>query len=168
MALHKIKEFYPEEINLSENDIIEIARSGGLIGIELDQRIIGYNQQNKGKRFERWFKNAFNRDTKQNLLWAEPVWNNLIHIAETCHKNGLDPWKHICLGSDYDGIINPLNEYRTVSELDELYAALAEMLHDYWDLGNTIIPKNTGGDPNDIIYQFAYKNLIEFIKTNFR
>jgi len=161
-------EYYNEEINLNERDILEIAASGGIMGLEIDQRIMGYNEQNKSKRFDRWFRNAFRSDRRQNEMWAEPVWNNMMHIAETCFLNGHDPWKHICLGSDYDGIINPLNEYRTVSQTDELLKCLQHFLEDYWRLNQTIIPKNSGGEPSDVIYRIAYKNVVEFAMNNFK
>lgn len=160
--------FYKEEINLSKTDIVEIAKSGGLIGLEMDQRVMGYDAQHKGRRFDRWYRNAFRRDTRQNELWAEPIWNNMMEVAETCYKAGSDPWKHICIGSDYDGIINPLNEYRTVSETDELLTCLHDFLADYWSLKRTVIPKNTGGNPSDIIYQIGYKNTVNFVKEHFK
>ena len=156
------------ELNLTNEDIVEIARSGGIMGLELDQRVMGYNEENKGRRFDRWVRNAFRRDQKQNEMWAEPIWNNLMDIAETCYKNGLDPWKHICIGSDYDGIINPLNEYRTVSQINELMTCLQDFLTDYWSLKQPVIPKNTGGNPSDIIYQLAYKNTVNFVKQHFK
>ena len=162
------QKYYPFEINLSENDIREIVSSRGMIGIEIDQRILGYNLS-KG-RFTKWFKNIFKKDQKQNMMWAKCYWDNLIHIAEVSYAAGLkeNPWQYISIGSDFDGIINPLNEFRTIDRLDDLLASLQEYLRLYWSEPNPVIPVNCGGAPSDVVYLIGYKNLVMFTQEHFK
>jgi len=162
------QKYYSFEINLSDNDIREIVESKGIIGLEVDQRILGYNLS-KG-RFKKWFSNIFKQDHKQNLSWAKCYWDNLIYIAEVSYEAGLksDPWQCICMGCDFDGIINPLNEFRTIDRLDDLLLAIQEYLRSYWAESNPKIPVNTGGTPSDVIYNIGYKNLLSFTQKHFR
>ncbi|RYY08670.1 MAG: hypothetical protein EOO04_39660, partial [Chitinophagaceae bacterium] len=162
------QKYYKFEINLSENDIVEIAKSNGIIGLEIDQRILGYNEA--GNRFKKWVKNIFKKDSKQKLGWAEVYWANLLCIAETCYLAGFkdDPWKFISIGSDFDGVINPLNEFRTIDKLDDLINSLQEHLRNYWQGPSPVIPANCGGAPSDVMYNVGYKNLICFTDAYFR
>ncbi|MET0298458.1 MAG: membrane dipeptidase [Flavitalea sp.] len=161
------KKYYDFEINLDEEDIAEIYASNGIIGLEIDQRILGYNV--KGKRFTKWFKNIFRKDAEQNMRWAECFWENLIHIAEVAYKSGstTNPWQCICIGSDFDGIINPLNEFRTINKLEDLLTCLQRYLEEYWKRPGWVIPPNTYGEPSDIMYQIGYYNLVSFTEKNF-
>jgi microsomal dipeptidase-like Zn-dependent dipeptidase len=51
--------------------------------------------------------------------------NNILHIVEV---GGQRAWKHICMGSDFDGMINPLNACRNTQKYDNLSSALKEWL----------------------------------------
>lgn len=164
------RKFYDFEINIDEEDITQIAASGGIIGIEMDQRVLGYNDAMKGKRAARWAGNLFRSGKQRRRLWADIVWENMLHIAETCYQSGFreNPWQYVCIGSDYDGIINPVNEFRTIDTLADLLSTLQEYLTSYWSDKNAVIPEGTGGDVSDIIYQIGYGNLVKFIKLYFK
>ncbi len=41
---------------------------------------------------------------------------------------GTSPWDHVCLGSDYDGLINPINGFETVDKLNNLKPRLEKYL----------------------------------------
>lgn len=156
-------EFYKHEINMDQTDILEIYRTNGLFGLEMDQRILGYDD----KRFKNWIKGIFQKKQKREYLHAYYFWQNLIRIAEIAYQNGYqdDPWKCICLGSDYDGIINPLNTYRDAETIPTLYNYLIEYLDEYWKDRNPIIPKNHGGwNSYNVIYRIMYKNAYEFVE----
>jgi hypothetical protein len=38
------------------------------------------------------------------------------------------PWDHLCIGSDYDGLINPINGYDNITELTKMRADLKKHL----------------------------------------
>jgi len=159
--------FYKHEVNMNlSTDVLQIYKTNGLFGLEMDQRILGYDDN----RFIKWTKGIFQRKQKREYLHAMYFWQNLISIAEFAYQNGFstDPWKCICMGSDYDGIINPLNTYRDAETLPNLYNYLIEYLNDYWKDRNSIIPKHHGGwKSEDVIYRIMYKNAYEFIERNY-
>lgn len=157
---------HDKEINLDKEDISYICKSNGIIGLEIDQRIVGYNE-NKN-RFWKWLTRPFKSRRERNKEWTEPFWNNLIYIAEYCHQNvdSANPWRFLCLGTDYDGIINPLNEFRTADTLPKLREALIGFLNDYWN-GSPIIPNNTGGTVEQVVDQIVYQNAWDFMANNY-
>jgi microsomal dipeptidase-like Zn-dependent dipeptidase len=165
-----VDSFYNHPINLSKDDLTEIYNSNGIFGIELDQRVLGYNDGERGKRFSNWFKNAFKGDKTTDVIWSEYFWKNIQVVAEHCYSlNPNDnPWKMICLGSDLDGIINPLNKFRTAADFQNLANALLKDIQAYWDSGRSIIPaKHLGMDAHDVVYQIMYANALNFIKANY-
>lgn len=156
----------PYQVNLNYNDVELIYRSKGIIGIEIDQRILGYNNN----RFSKWFKNIFRSQEKQSYEEASYVFNQIIKIAEHAFKNKLSdhPWQCICIGSDYDGVINPLNSYRDATSLSALYQNLILYMNKYWENKSSVIPKNhLGIHAEDVIYSIMYKNAYDFILKNY-
>ena len=55
---------------------------------------------------------------------------NIIHVIQVglLKTENEEPWKHICLGSDFDGLIEPLKVSPDISSLDELEANLIKWL----------------------------------------
>jgi hypothetical protein len=163
---HGAVAFDNEEINMSlEQDVAMIYKTKGIIGIEMDQRILGYNKN----RFWKTIKSFFRRRNKA-YEDAGYFWMQVITIAEFAYKNGYsdNPWKCIALGSDYDGIINSLNLYPDATSLSLLYNNLIIYLNEYWEENNTVIPKNLNNeDAADVIYNVMYKNAYNFISNNY-
>lgn len=153
------------QLNLNKDDLIQIYKSSGIIGIEIDQRILGYNKN----RFLKWIKNLIKNKDKQSYKEAAYFWDQIKLIAEFAYINGYknNPWEFICLGSDYDGVINPLNSYRDSGKMSTLYINLISYLNDYWS-NNPLIPRNLGNqDAQDVIYAIMYKNAFEFIEKHY-
>jgi microsomal dipeptidase-like Zn-dependent dipeptidase len=80
----------------------------------------------------------------------------------------LDPWAHICIGSDYDGIINPLNEFRTISQLGDLCTTTAELLNEYSKRKDWKIDHNSSLSMEDVVYKVGFKNACQFVEKWFR
>lgn len=88
--------------------------------------------------------------------------NNILHIVEV---GGAKAWKHICIGSDFDGMINPINVCRNAKKYDNLSSALKEWLLTMTNNAAinyyiTDIDKQV----NDIMSGNAYR----FLQDNFR
>lgn len=176
-----VKTLYPFAINIFNEEITKICQHGGIIGIPLEQRILGgylRKKELRPTRFSRdgkeevmdtvyqwrWFyvKRFFNylytqqdpefdkildrmdaligldrpagtyaqnktkRDVLKILLLeyksVEPFLYNLFHVVDRSgyDKNNLiAAWKHICIGSDLDGLIDPLDVMPTASQYPE-------------------------------------------------
>ena len=62
---------------------------------------------------------------------SELLWNQIQYIAELFDDNGLYAWGNIGIGSDYDGIVDPLNSFWTVEQYPELKSYLERHAFNY-------------------------------------
>lgn len=120
--------FNPWSINLYDEDITEILASDGLIGLSLDVRILGMGNDAKvahEHEAERLSKNEqlfsvqdhlqhglndFNQlpdnRIQASLDHIAYFCNNLLHIVRVGRQTiGERVWDHLCIGSDFDGLI---------------------------------------------------------------
>ncbi|MBL7900904.1 MAG: membrane dipeptidase [Bacteroidia bacterium] len=165
----KSVKFYDRDINLDETDVIEIVSSNGIIGLEMDQRIMGMNELTGLQRKWRAAKLALMSKRKKEMFWAEPVMHNILWIVEVIERynrskgSNLNAWEHISLGTDFDGIINPLNQYWEASRLPSMREALRTLLHDYFNGRNrTVTPQDTDGVLDKIFYSNALRFLQQY------
>jgi hypothetical protein len=139
--------FYPFSLNLYDEEIARIARCNGIIGIPLEQRVLGglmrldrelgikYKFEEFASdqaKFTEYFGKALaynaemgipRDDTRKNkrillqdYLSLEPFMQNLFYIIDHTGKQGPAAWKHVCIGSDLDGIIDPIDICPTASQ----------------------------------------------------
>lgn len=142
------------QINLNINDVVQIYKSKGIIGIEIDQRILTYHKLDERKGKEAYFDS--------NSFWLQ-----IKAFAEIAYLGHFDnPWQCIALGSDYDGIINPLDSFRDSSTMGKLFDNLVAHLNDYWN-NAPVIPKNYKGTAEEIIHQVMYQNAFDFINEHY-
>lgn len=84
--------------------------------------------------------------------------NNILHIVKTSGQNA---WKHICIGSDFDGLVEAVDCCRNVTEYtnlsDLLKTRLTRLAHDF----SSLIPANEiGRIVDDIMSHNAYNFLL--------
>ena len=185
--------FNPWSINLYDEEIPVILESGGLIGLILDQRVLGANPV-KGEyfskvEFDAWMAGRldqlfeeFEEDEPVEEV-AEPLvaaralgmkqkdhlrhlCNNILHIAKI---GGPDAWNQLCLGTDFDGMIDPINGCRDSTELGNLEEDLVDML-------GRMIQEAKEADPTAEFYEndlrrqvrnIMYYNGVRFLEANF-
>lgn len=83
-------------INLAREEINWIIESDGLIGLSLEQNILGIEFGKKTKRKQPFFVHL--------------VMNQLLDMASVSSPKF---WDHITMGTDFDGIIDPVDTYST-------------------------------------------------------
>lgn len=151
--------FNASSINLYDDDVVTIVHSGGLIGLSLDQRILGvpdesmlapgytdevYEQEIISPE-ERDFFREVNRNTVPDEAVLKPedirrkdrqdypdyharhFLNQVFHLFRIARRYGIDDAvisRRICIGSDFDGMINPVDGCRTVEDLPGFTARL--------------------------------------------
>jgi hypothetical protein len=103
-----IGDFYAWGINLCDEDVRAVHRTGGLIGLVFERRIAGVKPGQK-----------IPRD-----LWPKVLVRQLLAVVDVIyHDERLDEaqrrtiWDCICIGSDYDGFIDPVACYPTAMDL---------------------------------------------------
>lgn len=177
-------DFNPWSINLYDEDIREVIDSGGLIGLSLDQRILGFGRNKEEfflyTEFNELLASDFpepikRRETElddqdelvtpyleqedlpsaklsaQRRKHVRYLVNNLLHIIRI---GGPTAWKQVCIGSDFDGLINPINSCTNSLGLPDLEEDLARMTDD-------MIREDLKVNPH---HQYYVKNLREHIR----
>ena len=112
------------EINFYDEELLRIARSGGIFGLQLDERRIASEQTLKQ------IKHSAQRHKIMHYR-SELLWNQIKHISTLLDANDLFAWDMISLGTDFDGIIDPLNSFWTAEQLPFLADFLERHVHNY-------------------------------------
>jgi len=125
------------DINLTDEDIIEIFKSDGLIGVCM------HDGRMPGNKFREQLKKADTETTKK--LHIQMFLTNVFHIVKvnlahirkenetrtTTKIDEVEAWKTICLGSDNDGIVDPFDHYSTAADLPAFRDKIIEALSNY-------------------------------------
>lgn len=88
--------------------------------------------------------------------------NQLLYIAKLCieKKSAINPWKHICMGSDYDGIIASIYCCRKVTNLKSFARLLKDQLPlEAQKAGITMPTPNIDEFINDFFFCNAWRML---------
>jgi microsomal dipeptidase-like Zn-dependent dipeptidase len=88
--------------------------------------------------------------------------NNILHIVKI---GGQNAWKHICIGSDFDGMINPINVCRNAKKYDNLSNALKEWL---LTMANNAAINYYITDIDKQVNDIMSGNAFKFLQDNFR
>jgi microsomal dipeptidase-like Zn-dependent dipeptidase len=147
--------FNGRDINFYDDEIVRIAKSGGIFGLQLDMRQIT-NRHEKRKIMLRCKKNRPKR-------WLNLVWNQIRHIADLLDGMNIPAWNIICLGTDFDGIISPIDKYCTSDKLQNLFIDLLPYAEDYmthktFRFSPNLIPAKV------ILRKIFYENADAFLK----
>jgi microsomal dipeptidase-like Zn-dependent dipeptidase len=139
-------------INLCDEDIIMICKSKGLIGINLDQRVLGVSK-----------KDIKNTDTHGNYVWQNirAMMKVVLDSPEIDQKE--DIVDLFSLGTDSDGFIDPLNKYPTVLQFEELRKDLIELVEK--DPEKIRLTGNLSAE--DFVEKICFGNAKEFVLKNF-
>ncbi len=128
----------PAPINFYDEELIRLARSGGIMGLQLDERRL------TNKATLKKTKHSIRRHKIMHYR-SELLWNQLRHMATVLDSNGLFAWDCMAIGSDFDGIIDPLNGFWTAEELPFLADFLERHAHNYMISAKFKNPENRIG-----------------------
>ncbi len=148
------KGFRAFETNVTTEDLWVIYKNKGLLGIMLDDHKLG--------RLTLW-QWLFKRDQR----WIYLLVNNFMAMVERLvqvygAKN--DVYDIFALGSDFDGVINPLNKYPTASQLPQLAHDFIKVLSQ-----NRKFKKYSFGyTASEIAQKVFWHNTLNFILNNFK
>jgi len=153
--------FQPADINFYDDEIVRIAKSGGIFGIQLDERRIASKTE---------LKNSGPSLNRRKMLFYKSrlVWNQIQHIAEVLDRNNLYAWGIQCIGSDYDGLVDPLNGYWTAEDMP-LFDSYLEK-HAYNFLASSMsdgLKDFNRMKAADIVERFMHGNAHHFLRKNF-
>jgi len=112
-------------INFYDDEIVEMVQSEGIIGLQLDERRIA-NEETIGKVKHSLFRN------KIMHYRSELLWKQVQYIAELLDDKGLYAWGNMAIGSDYDGLVDPLNSFWSAEQYDDLASFLERHAYNYF------------------------------------
>lgn len=157
--------FMTDAINFYDDELLMIEETSGVFGIQLDERRIGSQQA---------LRKARGHVARREILyaWAGLVWNQVRHIAEVLDLNGRFAWGIQTLGTDFDGIIDPINGYWTAKELDDLDDYLLKHAFNYLKEVKSPCPllqeRNRSISPEEVVDRVMTGNALNFLSRFFR
>jgi microsomal dipeptidase-like Zn-dependent dipeptidase len=177
------------QINLTNEDILETYDSDGLIGLVLHEgRIPGDAFKKKAKKLKKKVDkaragSAQKADLQKELLemYMQLLWSNIFHIVKVVKENrpAGNAWKMIALGSDYDGLVDPMDSFPEVASFKTLKKAMI----DYLNSGQTIFFSQNGEakalpaeevqalmfgqSPEDVLEGILFGNTDQFLSKYF-
>lgn len=163
--------FNPWSINLYDDEILRIHQTKGLIGIIFDQRVLA-----GGKKLSA-LKKSIDRDDNEHddyfrgknrkRRWARLIVDQIHHVVKTVHDAGRQDWQSawemICIGSDFDGQIDPIDAYNRATHFRKFKRVFKRMLkrdHRFDTLrGNFRI--------NQLADKICFQNVYDFLQRNY-
>ncbi|MCX2454324.1 membrane dipeptidase [Pedobacter sp. PLR] len=159
---HAYNIFLSADINFSDNELVKIGKSKGLFGIQLDERRIASSHEIA------LFKRNLGR--KRILLYAALlVWRQIEYIAVLMDINRLPAWDIQCIGSDNDGIVNPIDGVWTSGDFLTLKQNLLVHATSFVDNPRYSMSISTNLiTADEIVEKFMNGNMIRFLNKNFK
>jgi microsomal dipeptidase-like Zn-dependent dipeptidase len=149
-------------INFYDDEILEMVKSDGIIGIQLDERRLANDETIKHHVRHSLFRN------KIMHYRSELVWKQIQYIAEMLDDHGLYAWGHMAIGSDYDGIVDPLNAFWTSEEFDDLAGYLERHAYNYFKDKPDRLKNSFNKVSSDLVIQNVFRdNAWNFLKRWF-
>lgn len=152
----------PEDLGLFDNEIIAIVKSDGIMGLNMDQKVLS-NAANLSVTYRKAFGKPLWR---RKYYWAGLLWNNLKHIAEILNAEGLSAWDHVTIGTDFDGAINTIHHFNHEKEMPSFYKYLEIHVEKYMMSPDCKLMVKNQLPPGEIIERLKYKNAMRFLKEN--
>jgi microsomal dipeptidase-like Zn-dependent dipeptidase len=157
--------FNPWDLLLSDEEIMIIHRSGGIIGLNLDQRIIMGKE--KLDRIKLRVKSLPKKE--QPDIWVNPMIDQMLHIASVVLDATGDPsviWDNIAIGSDYSGMITPVNAFRDATNFPDLDQALFKGLQ-MRAATEAVLSGRNDDELRRITDLILWKNNLRFLERHF-
>ncbi|MDB4835488.1 dipeptidase [Cyclobacteriaceae bacterium] len=153
---------YGWNINICDEDIEVIVKTKGLIGINMDQRILGVPSGDK----------KMPEDEQLNNIKA--IYNCIIQIVEVIDRSHVltdeqkkYAWKCLSFGSDFEGLINPIDDYPTIVNYQDLKEALGTMMKKELSSGGSLLGLHTVDDVDVAVHGICFENASRFVKEHY-
>jgi microsomal dipeptidase-like Zn-dependent dipeptidase len=161
----KSTDFNPWDVFLSDEEIMIVHRSGGIIGLNMDQRIMMGKKALDGTKKRARLKRA---DISRRI-WIEPLLKEILHIAGHILSVTGNPaiiWDNICIGSDFDGMITPIPAYNNATKFPDLHDTMFDELMQR--RGNEIaLAGKSEADIQEITDKIMWKNVVKFLEKHY-
>ncbi len=144
--------FYAWGINPCAEDIQIVHSSEGLFGLSFDQRIVGVAPRQK----------------VHDSQWPHIMLNQIFAVVDVIMQDDRlaaaerrTIWDRICIGTDFDGMIDPVTRYPTAIDLSTFADDLRELL---WQHRHTRMIDDIGVD--ELVEKIAWRNAYDFAQRH--
>lgn len=148
----KIGGHYAWTLHCSDEDLLKVLETRGLFGICFDQRVAGQSNSQH-----------IHPEQLHHLLFRQIL--GAVDAAMThddlTNKEKLAIWDCICIGSDFDGMIDPINAYPTALSLDDF---ARDLRRDLEEIKHTRMISKLGVDA--IVDKICWQNALRLTKTH--
>ncbi len=152
--------YYPfshYQTNISAEEVYHIWRSKGLVGINFDQKVL-------------W--------SDLDIPDVNKIMENIVSMVqgaiEYARLNGLPMpdetiWDVFCIGSDFDGFINPLDDYTSPLDFEKLEGDLLSALKNSNQFKNLSINLHNAKNISEavVVQKFMHENVEQFVRRYF-
>ncbi len=154
-------------INLSDDEIIEVFNSNGIMGLNFDERILsGYETLDDYQ--EAFTKKNIKRNSKEvRVFWAQQMLDNTLGIVKAVVNSNLVAeedkvkiWNMLAIGTDFDGMINPEDAFITAEEFVDFRSVVEEILPKQDDIDHLL----QGLSIEQALDKIMYDNAFNFAK----
>jgi hypothetical protein len=153
------KIFNAWNINVCDEDIKIILETKGLFGLSFDQRILGLEK----------------KETKSPRNSIQLIWENLEGVIKAAYRSDLPKgvkdriWNCMTIGTDFEGLIDPVNPYATVFDFPKLEKDLINLMDKERDKPNKphLSFIQDRGHVVQIVRDFCYNNAEAFVMENY-
>jgi hypothetical protein len=156
----QVNGFFGCGINLSDEDVVEIHTSRGLLGISFDRQLLG----NGGNQ---WFRNIplLASQRRRALRVFYRTIKEFVNIPFYYHlEEPLRIWDVLCLGTGFEGFGETMTRYATVLEFRTFEIDLIEILERL----KKEEPLWFGCyKPEQLARKICFSNAVEFVKTHY-
>jgi len=153
--------FQPDDINVFDDEIVRIANSGGILAIQFDERRVASELELKktGRHLSR---------RKMLFHQSKLIWNQIQHIAEVLNRHDKFAWGIQAIGTDNDGMVNPLNGFWTAEDMPLFDSYLEKHAYNFIGSVQSDALKNYNKlSASEIVQRFMHSNAYSFLKKNF-
>ena len=149
--------FNSTDLNFFDEEIVLIARSGGLLALQMDLAVHA-----DFAKLVRGLSPLPGETPLQRS--ARILWNQMAYIAEVCDAEGLFGWGCTAIGSDFDGSIHPFPGVLTAAGLEPLSRELVRLADAFLARRTLTVPENRHITAEEIVERFVYSNTVAFLK----
>jgi hypothetical protein len=151
------------QANLSRQDIREIVRSEGLIGISLDRDRL------MGKAFQTRYNSTLEGSADRRRVAIDAIVANICEIIQTAQT--IDAWDMICIGSSFDNLCRPMEMFATSADMEQLAKELLDFFENPRDIEGIYTEKEIkqfmySYSARDIVDRIMYQNALNFLKKH--
>jgi hypothetical protein len=173
--------FYPWGINFCDEEIRIIYESDGIIGLNLDRRILGFTMSNYTHLYKKFLRRKFidifgNENFNlpdgtmirfEDYYQSEALIRNILRVIEVCGRKDASAWDHVAIGSDFDGFIHPIKPSSAAEYIPDFHKKMVHFLNAFVEIHNqqSLLYGITSEQAMD---KFFYTNGRDFILKYFQ